>query len=350
VVALEGGGAAGLLSEAASRGLSAEAFAVGGRLGLWPMVARLRRLLRRYPQAIVHSHGYKPDILLAGLGVPRRMTCMATCHNWISDARKMRFLEALDKRALANFHHVIAVSPAIARELAASGVPDTRISVIDNGIGIPQAEEGARSAVRAELNIQPADAVLVHIGRLANSKRIDRLLQALAQLKDGRVTHLLLAGEGEQRASLAELAARLGLTGRVHLCGYRSDVGRLLTAADVMVLSSEREGLPIVILEAMATGCPIIATRVGAIPDVLTDGEHARLVPPNDADALRGAIDEVLAQPAAAAARARNAYGRYLAHYSRESMGARYLRLYEDSRTDRRRARLAMPARDPQPH
>jgi glycosyltransferase involved in cell wall biosynthesis len=330
VVALEGRGAAGLVNRAASLGLPAEAFATGGRLGLLPMVSRLVRLLARFPRAIVHSHGYKPDILLSWLRTPRHLPCVATCHNWISDTRKLKVLETLDKHALRGFDHVVAVSPAIASQLAEGGVSTKRISVIDNGIGVPQAEPGARAAVRAELKIPPGERLLVHIGRLTRSKRIDVLLQAMARFADGPPAHLLLAGEGEQRAALAELAEQLRLGEQVHFCGYRNDVGRLMAAADVMVLSSEKEGLPIVVLEAMAARCPIVTTRVGAIPQVLTDGEDAWLIAANDVDALCRALSDALGRPEAAAARARNAYARYAAHYSRDVMGARYLRVYED--------------------
>jgi len=121
----------------------------------------------------------------------------------------------------------------------------------------------------------------------------------------------------------------------VHFCGYRSDVGRLLAAADLMALSSEREGLPIVVLEAMALRCPIVATRVGSIPDVLRDGHDGWIVEANDPDTLQRAIADVLQRPSVAALRAANAYDRYVRLYSRDSMGARYLELYQDVWTSR---------------
>jgi glycosyltransferase involved in cell wall biosynthesis len=339
VIALEGQGARALAERAASQGLPAEAFVAGGRLGLVPMASKLRRLLRSYPRAIVHSHGYKPDILLAWLGVPRRMGCVATCHNWISETRKSRLLETLDKRALRHFDRVVAVSPDIARELVSHGVRAERVSVIDNGISAPHAPDGSKAALCAEFGI-PTDAkLIVQIGRLARSKRIELLLQAVSKLPQTLQTHVLVAGEGEQRESLAELARRLGLEGQVHFCGYRSDVGRLLAAADLMALSSEREGLPIVVLEAMATRCPIVTTRVGAIPDVLRDGHEAWIVPANDPGALLGALSESLGQPAEARSRAARAYDRYLRLYSRDVMGARYLQLYGDVWTARQRTR-----------
>lgn len=339
VVALEGRGAGPLVDEAVSRGLLAEAFVRSGRLRLLPMAVKLRRLLARYPGAIVHAHGYKADILLSWTRIPGRHGCLATCHNWISDTRKMKLFEALDKRALRHFDRVVAVSPPIARELLRAGVTAERVSVISNGIGIPHVPESAKASVRAEFGIPIGARLVIHVGRLARSKRIDLLLTAAARLPAVLQTHILLAGEGEQREALAELAARLGLGGRVHLCGYRSDVGRLLSAADLLALSSEREGLPIVILEAMAAGCPIVSTLVGAIPDVLTDGEDGWLVPANDRDALERAIGEALARPEEAKSRAANARARYLRCYSREAMGARYLQIYEDVWSRRQRAR-----------
>jgi len=339
VVALEGDGASALVDRAASLGLAAEAFVADGRLGLLPMISRLRWLVKCHPGAIVHSHGYKADILVSLMGVPRRLGCLATCHNWISDTRKLLLLETLDKRALRHFDRVVAVSADIARELVTSGVSAQRVSIIDNGITIPQARDDSKSHVRVEFGIPDGGRLIVQIGRLARSKRIDLLLQAVSGLADNLQAHVLIAGEGEQREFLAELAGRLGLERRVHFCGYRNDVGRLLAAADLLALSSELEGLPIVILEAMALRCPIVTTRVGAIPDVLGDGRDAWIVAANDADALQRAIADVLERPEAAALRAANAYDRYVRRYGRDAMGARYLQLYEEVRTSRQRSR-----------
>jgi glycosyltransferase involved in cell wall biosynthesis len=336
VVALEGNGARELVERAAAEGIGGEAFVPTGRLGLLPMISKLRRLLRRYPGAIVHAHGYKADILLSWLGAARRHPRVSTCHNWVSDTRKLRLLEVLDKRSLRRFDRVVAVSGIIARELLASGVPAHKVSVIDNGISVPQADEAARVAVRAELGLAGDERLIVHLGRLARSKRIDLLLEAIAALPEAFRTHVLLAGEGEQGELLGTVARSLGLEQRVHFGGYRSDVGRLLAAADLMALSSEREGLPIVILEAMAMRCPIVATRVGAIANVLTDGEDAWIVPANDCAALRGALCEALARPELARARAQRAYTKYLRLYSRTSMGERYLQVYDDARACRR--------------
>jgi glycosyltransferase involved in cell wall biosynthesis len=338
VVALEGRGAAELTKRAVAQGLYAQAFVPEGRLGLLPMASRLRRLLARYPHAVVHCHGYKADILVSWLGVHRRLACLATCHNWISETRKLALLEALDKRALRHFDHVVAVSSAIARELVDHGVSAQRVSVIDNGISVPYRDDGAKSGVRGEFDIPTDGKLIVQIGRLARSKRIDLLLGAVARLPENLQTHVLLVGEGDQGEALVSLSRQYRLEQRVHFCGYRNDIGRLLAAADLMVLSSEREGFPIVILEAMAMRCPIVATNVGSIPSVLSDGHDAWLVPANDLDALHRAVSDAFGRPMVAASRAANAYGRYVQLYSRESMGARYLQIYEEVWTRRRQA------------
>jgi glycosyltransferase involved in cell wall biosynthesis len=331
VVALEGAGAGELVRMAASQGLVAQAFVPAGRLAFLPMASRLRRLLAQYPRAVVHSHGYKPDLLLSWLGMPRRLVCVATCHNWIYNTWKQQLLKALDKRGLRHFDHVAAVSAEIAQELVGAGVPAEKVSVVDNGISVPDAEVDARLRVRMEFGVPTASKLIVHIGRLARPKRIDLLLEAVSTLPQAFQTHVLLVGEGEEREALADLARRAGLEHRVHFCGYRSDVGRMLAAADLFVLSSEKEGLPLVVLEAMAMRCPIVSTRVGAVPNVLSDGHDAWIVPMNDTRALNDAISDVLQRPDVAVTRAAHAYTGFVRRYSRDSMGDRYLQIYEDA-------------------
>jgi glycosyltransferase involved in cell wall biosynthesis len=328
VVALEGRGATELVQRATALGLTAEAFVATGRLALLPMMSRLRQLLRRYPRAIVHSHGYKPDILLFLLGIPRRLACLATCHSWYSETRQLQALEAIDKRVLRGFDHVVAVSGEICEELHASGMSLKKISLISNGITAPSAGEDAKVRVREEFGLPRSAKLIVQIGRLARSKRNDLLVAAVANLVDAVDIHVLLVGEGDQSQALAELVKRRGLEDRVHFCGYRDNIPQILAAADLLALTSDKEGLPIVILEAMAMQCAIVATRVGDIPRVLGDGRDAWIVPPNDVRALTEAIRAVFSRPDLAKMRAANAHLEFLRQYSRDSMGRRYLEIY----------------------
>jgi len=328
VVALEGRGATELVRRARVLGLAAEAFVPSARMAFLPMLARTRQMLRRYPQAIVHSHGYKPDILLSLLGVPRRLACLATCHSWYRETRQLQALEAIDKRVLRGFDHVVAVSDEIYAELIASGVSPQKVSLVNNGISVPIASEGARSRVREELGVPMSSKLVVQIGRLARSKRNDLLVAAAGNLLEVIDVHVLFVGEGDQSHTLANLVRDRRLEGRVHFCGYRDDIPQVLAAADLLALTSDKEGLPIIILEAMAMQCPIVATRVGAIPHVLADGRNAWIVPPNDSDALTKAIKEVLSQPELAKIKAARGYLEFLRQYSRDSMGRQYLEIY----------------------
>ncbi len=162
----------------------------------------------------------------------------------------------------------------------------------------------------------------MQIGRLARSKRNDLLLSALTRPSSAPQAWLLLVGDGELRGQLEVEVGRLGLAGRVVFCGYRNDIPRFLAAADALVLSSDKEGLPIIILEAMALRCPIIATDVGAIAATLRDGLDAWIVPANDAIALGHAIEQATGNRAAAGRRAESAYARYRENYSARSWGA----------------------------
>jgi len=327
VVALEGDGAEELIRRSAEQGIACEAYVPSGRLGLLPMIRKLRAMLARESRVVVHSHGYKPDILLAALGLPRRLPCLATCHSWYSETMKLKALEYLDKRAVRWFDHVVAVSDEIYRDLVAGGMPTARLSRIDNGIGAPLVSAHQRHEIRAEWNLAPGEKLIVQIGRLAKSKRNASLLTAVAGLPSDISARVVLVGDGEERAALADHARSVGIGGRVIFAGYRRDAAAVMAAADVLAITSNQEGLPIVVLEAMAVGCPIIATAVGAIPEVLSS-ENAWIVPVDDDAALGRALNEALGASSPARARAAKAKSVFFERYAREVMGRRYLDLY----------------------
>ena len=234
VVALEGDGAGELMRRAAEQGIACEAYVPAGRLGLVPMLRRLRAMLGGESRAVVHSHGYKPDILLAALGVPRRLACLATCHSWYSETKKDKMLEHLDKWAVRRFDHVIAVSEEIYQDLRTSRMPERRLSRIDNGISVPLVGAQQRDAIRAEWNLAPGEKLIVQIGRLAKSKRNALLLKAVANLPSDVAARVVLVGDGEERAALADYARSLGIDGRVIFAGYRRDAAAIIAAADVL--------------------------------------------------------------------------------------------------------------------
>jgi glycosyltransferase involved in cell wall biosynthesis len=328
IIALEGDGAGELIRRAAEQGIEGEAYVPSGRLGILPMLRRLRATLAREPRAVVHSHGYKPDILLAALRVPRRLPCLATCHSWYSETTKLRALEFLDKRAVRRFDHVVAVSDEIYRDLRASGTPTDRLSKIDNGISIPIIDANTRDAIRSEWKLAPGEKLIVQIGRLAKSKRNALLLKAVAEMPRDIAAKVVLVGDGEERAALVEYASSIGIGGRVIFAGYRRDAAAIMGAADVLAITSNKEGLPIVVLEAMAVGCPIIATAVGSIPQVLSP-ESAWIVPVDDDTALVRALREALGADFGVRTRVAKAKSVFVERHARDVMGRQYLDLYK---------------------
>ena len=147
---------------------------------------------------------------------------------------------------------------------------------------------------RARLGLDPDAFLVVGLGRLVPIKGFDLLVRALpalaAQIPSARV---LLVGDGGERAALAAIAASLGVTERLRMTGEIFDVTAPLAAADVLAVPSRNEGMGRVIVEAMALGIPVVATAVGGIPDVVTDGECGRLVAPDDVEALAAALLEL---------------------------------------------------------
>jgi glycosyltransferase involved in cell wall biosynthesis len=328
IVVLEGNGAGEMTRRATDNGIACRAFVTTGRLGLLPMLRRLRATLAQESRAVIHSHGYKPDILLAALGVSRRLPCLATCHSWYSTTAKLKALEYLDKWAVRRFDYVVAVSDEIYRDLRASGAPDARLSRIDNAISIPALDTHEKNKIRAEWNVAPDEKLVVQIGRLAKSKRNALLLKAVADLPADIAPRVVFVGDGEERAALGAYARELKIDGRVIFAGYCRNAPAIMAAADVLAITSNQEGLPIVILEAMAVGCPIIATAVGAIPQVLSQ-ESAWIVPVDDDVALTRALREALGEKLLATAHAAVAKAIFLRSYERDVMGRRYLDLYE---------------------
>jgi glycosyltransferase involved in cell wall biosynthesis len=178
----------------------------------------------------------------------------------------------------------------------AGAVPANRIVVVPNGIDIerfrPRPE--LRQAARDALGASPGQRLVLNVGRLVSEKAQGVLLDAFSRVewKPDATPHLLIAGEGPERAALTEAIARLGLSGRATLLGMRHDIPSLLNAADLFVLSSEIEGMPLAIAEALACGCPVVSTDAPGVADLL--GEAGPVVPRGDAAALAAAMQSVL--------------------------------------------------------
>lgn len=268
----------------------------------------LRRLVRQRGIRIVHSHDYKTDILALLLARAEPVVPLATVHGWTGHSRRERWLYyPLDKRALVRFPRLIAVSGTIRSELLRRGVRSERVTTILNGID-PQAfrrDPAREPQVRSALGLEPDDVVIGAVGRLEPQKRFDRLLEVFAALRKNRSNlRLLLVGEGSARGELEALARRLGVEEDCRILGHRADVADLHHAFDLFVQSSDYEGTPNVVLEAMALGTPVVATAAGGTAELIEDGVEGLIVPPGDPVRLQEAIERALADREATLRRA----------------------------------------------
>jgi glycosyltransferase involved in cell wall biosynthesis len=291
----------------------------------WPFV----RLLRRERIDVVHSHKFGSNVWAAALaplaGVP---VLVAHEHSWSFEGRPLR--RFLDRRLIARRSSVmIAVSREDRRRMIEiEGIDPEDVTFVANGIEPLVAGDPAR--VRAQLGLRPDDPVVGTVAVLRSEKRLDLVLRAIAALAEElpRIS-LVVAGEGPERPALEALARELGVAERVHLLGHRSDIPDVLAAFDVAVSASEREGSPLAVMEYMEAGVPVVATRVGGLPDLIDDGVHGLLVPAGDADALAAALGELLRDPERRAAMGERARERRRAEFDLDVVVRRLERIYE---------------------
>jgi glycosyltransferase involved in cell wall biosynthesis len=284
-----------------------------------------RALFQSLRPDIVHSHGGRPDVLDSGVARRFGVPTVTTIHGESFMGGRTRLHEWVQWRTYRRFDAVIAVSARLRETALLRGVPPDRAHLIRNAWpgGMRFA---SREAARQELGLAPAETAVGWLGRMIPVKGGDIFLRALAEPGGARATAVLI-GDGSERTQLESLAAQLGLGKRVRFVGGIEGGARLLPAFDAFVLSSRSEGTPIVLLEAMAAGVPIVASRVGGVPDVVGDGE-AVLVAPENTAALAEGLRLILEAPATAAAMAERAHRRLEIEFSTAAWLGRHEELY----------------------
>jgi glycosyltransferase involved in cell wall biosynthesis len=296
--------------------------ALGARdaLGLIELLA----LLRRERPAILHANSSKAGILgRVAAALTRVPVRVFTAHGWAFGARTGRsaaLYRWADRLARPLTTAVVCVSESERRAGLAAGTCDpARTWVIHNGVAL----DGVAPAPLA--GVPP---VIVSVGRLAAPKDPLTLVAALARLPAGAFRAVLVGG-GPQHADVAAAVRRAGLDDAVELIGNRDDVPALLAVADLFVLASRSEGLPMSVLEAMAAGLPVVASAVGGVAEAVVDGETGLLVPPGDAKALADSIGRVLADPQLRRAMGSAGRARAAAHFELGRFRAAHVALYE---------------------
>jgi len=302
-------------------------YALGTHKALLPLeVARLAAWLLARRVQIVNTHSSN-DGWLAGLAA-RLSGVRLIRSRHIEVDYPNRFWSGFAFRTLP--HHVITTSQRIADRLVDElGVPRARVDCIATGVDLSRFDPNAKGALREELKVPAGVPLIGMISVLRSWKGHLTLLDAAALLRKTRPIHVAIAGEGPMRKDLPGVIERLGLTDSVTLLGHRTDVPNVLASLDVLVLPSyAHEGIPQIILQAQAIARPIVATRIGGIPEVVEDEKTGLLVEPKDAPALASAIARLLEDRAFADELGRSGRKQIEARYSLDAMGERLLALY----------------------
>jgi glycosyltransferase involved in cell wall biosynthesis len=286
----------------------------------------IRGLCRTFRPDVVHTHGYRIDVVERDVAARLRIPTVTTVHGpSMNGGLKGAIYEWMQWTNYRRFDAVVAVSAALRDRTLAEGVVQERLHLIRNAWGalsspLPRAE------ARQRLGISRDAVVIGWVGRLIPVKGGDIFLDAVRRLPEPRPV-VAMIGHGIEAQALARKAHELGVADAVRFYPDIADAGRYFAAFDAYVLSSRSEGLPVVLLEAMAARVPIVAARVGGVPEAVTP-DDALLVAPEDPDALAAAIMEALRDPVAGAVRARNAARRLDEEFSYDPWLDRYEDVY----------------------
>lgn len=293
---------------------------------------RLALVLRRREVDVLHTHVHVAANVLGRLAARAAQVAVISHLHIENHFRPSRLARAplvrLDNATASLCARLIAVSDATRRAFERQGFPRRLLETVHNGVDADALRAARHVPLRSELGIPDGDLLLAHVGRLAPVKGQRELLDALRRLGRDDV-HVVFFGRdvergGVYRAELELLADRLN----VHFAGFRADAAAALAAADALVLPSWIEGLPLVVLEAMAQAKPVVATAVGGTPEAVVDGETGLLVPPRDPEALSVALARLLDDEQIRRRLGEAGRKRVDAHFRADTTAARILEIY----------------------
>jgi glycosyltransferase involved in cell wall biosynthesis len=311
-------------------GVPVTSIVVAGR-GYLKEYRLLHALIESVKPQIVHTHGYRSDIIGGAVARARNIPTVSTAHGFTGGGRRNRLYEWIQRQALRHASAVIAVSKPLAQVLADAGVPRAKIYCVPNAFTPPHSAL-PRAEARHRLGLARDKLVVGWVGRLSREKGADVMIDALVHANPA--WQLSIIGDGPERNALQQRAAKLGVADRITWHGLIENAGSLLAAFDAFVLSSRTEGTPITLFEAMHAGVPIVATRVGGVPDVVGPS-HAILVPRENPPAIARALDEVVSDASSATRRSALAHERLLQSFSTAAWLEAIDAVYDAARADR---------------
>lgn len=329
-----------IVAKCRDEGIPAFAVNCSGRLD-WKAVRSLRRLISAQEIDLVHAHNYKSNLYAwmatRGTGIP----LVATCHNWTGSTASLRFYASLDRIVLRGFARIVAVSPGVREKLREAGIAEQRVSIIRNGIDV-EVFRAAKAAYPRETDSQ---ITIGSVCRLVREKGVADLLHAAKSLlKRHRDLRFLIAGDGPDRGEFEALTAYLGITSKVSFLGFQSDMPAFYASIDIFTLPSYNEGLPVSALEAMAAGHAVVASRVGALPEVI-DESCGSLVTAGDREALGRSLENLIDHPELIKEQGANGRLRVGQRFDAREMARQYAEVYESAlQTTRGSGRRALHA------
>ena len=250
-------------------------------------IFRIVRFIRKNKIDIIHTHGYRSDIL--GL-IAAKMTTrpiVSTIHGWIPINSRLRFYERCDRFALRFFDWLVPVSNQIRELLIESGIAPGKVTRLHNAVDVEIKQPKTEKLPSFNIVKRQGDFLIGTIGRLSPEKDIPNFLQT-ASLLVRKYDHLkfLVVGDGPERKNLETMAFDLGLKDKIQFTGFIDEIDSVYPLLDLLVISSRTEGIPLVLLEAMKYSIPVVSTNVGGIGEVVDNGINGLLVSPDDVDEL----------------------------------------------------------------
>ena len=296
------------------------------------VVSELQRVLDRQNADIVQTHGIKSHFLVSLLR-KRNFRWIAFHHGYTSENFKMQVYRQFDRWSLRHCDQVVTVCEEFARKLVGQGVRRERIFVLPNSVKT-DGDDSYRTPTgngNGRWRKSPGEWIVLAVGRLSSEKGHRYLIDAVSKISrkaPDLKMQVLIAGKGPADKKLQRQVNKKGLDERVKLVGHCPDVSEMFSIADLFVLPSLSEGSPNVLLESMAARVPIVATNVGGVPEHVSDGESAILVPPRDSESLAAAMTQLLFDRSRAAQLASAAFEKARLVFSSAKYDERVLNVY----------------------
>jgi glycosyltransferase involved in cell wall biosynthesis len=295
---------------------------------------RMLKLIREFKPHIIHTHTAKAGVLgrIASLIAYPRAQRIHTFHGHLLHgyfASWKTNLVIFIERALASVSaELVAIGNQVKDDLLSVKIGKLeKYSVIFPGLG--ELKTQSKTSARNELGIEHNKTYIVFVGRITQIKRPDRLIEVARHLKINHpIVELLVAGAGEMLVEIKELATQESLP--LIFLGWRSDIGRILSASDVAILCSDNEGIPLTLIQASQAGLPIVSTNVGSVRDIVKDGETGILVEVNSRSLIH-ALDELLSEPGEMARFGEAGKGRAREYFSLQGMISAHENLYSQA-------------------